>query len=71
MDFFNDYFNNPYFLLDNNRTKYSDANITGAVDVTYKLNNWLNITEQIGVQQNTRNRKELDWQIHLHRLCKE
>ncbi len=55
--FFNDYFNNPYFLLDNNRTKYNDANISGSVDMAYKVNSWLNITEQIGIQNNTRNRK--------------
>jgi hypothetical protein len=56
--FFNDYFDNPYFLLDNNRTRYNDANISGSVDLGYKINEWLNISEQLGVQNNTRNRKD-------------
>ena len=55
--YFNDYYNNPYFLLDNNRTKYSDANISGGLDLGYKITDWLNLTEQIGVQNNTRNSK--------------
>jgi TonB-linked SusC/RagA family outer membrane protein len=55
--FFNDYFNNPYFLLDKDRTKYNDANISGSMDIGYKINSWLNISEQLGVQNNTRNRK--------------
>jgi TonB-linked SusC/RagA family outer membrane protein len=55
--FFNDYFNNPYFILDNNRTSYQDANISGSVDLGFKITDWLSISEQIGVQNNTRNRK--------------
>jgi TonB-dependent SusC/RagA subfamily outer membrane receptor len=33
--FYNDYYNNPYFRLDNDRQKYSDANISGAVDLNF------------------------------------
>ncbi len=36
---------------------YNDANISGSVDLGYKINEWLNISEQLGVQNNTRNRK--------------
>lgn len=55
--FFNDYYNNPYFNLDNNRTKYNDANISGTVDLGFKITDWLNLTEQFGAQNNTRNTK--------------
>lgn len=55
--YFNDYYNNPYFRLDNERQKYSDANISGAIDLGFKLTNWLTLTDNLGVQNNTRNRK--------------
>lgn len=55
--YFNDYYNNPYFRLDNERQRYSDANISGAVDLGFKLTKWLTVTDQLGVQNNTRNRK--------------
>lgn len=55
--YFNDYYNNPYFRLDNERQRYSDANISGAIDLGFKLTKWLTLTEQLGVQNNTRNRK--------------
>jgi TonB-linked SusC/RagA family outer membrane protein len=55
--FFNDYYNNPYFILDNNRQKYEDANIIGTIDLGFKITDWLSVSEQIGVTNNTRNRK--------------
>jgi TonB-linked SusC/RagA family outer membrane protein len=55
--FYNDYYNNPYFILDNNRQKYNDANISGALDLGFRITDWLTVTEQAGVQNNTRNRK--------------
>jgi TonB-linked SusC/RagA family outer membrane protein len=55
--YFNDYFNNPYFNLDNNRTNYEDANISGAIDLGFKITDWLSLSNQAGVQNNTRNRK--------------
>jgi TonB-linked SusC/RagA family outer membrane protein len=55
--FYNDYYNNPYFQLDNNRQNYNDANISGSVDLAFKINKTFSITDQIGVQNNTRNRK--------------
>jgi TonB-linked SusC/RagA family outer membrane protein len=55
--YYNDYYNNPYFVLDNNRQNYNDANISGSVDLGFKINKWLSVSEQLGVQNNTRNRK--------------
>ncbi len=55
--YFNDYYNNPFFRLDNERQVYGDYNLSGAMDLGFKINEWLNVTEQIGVTNNTRNRK--------------
>ncbi|MES2776683.1 MAG: SusC/RagA family TonB-linked outer membrane protein [Bacteroidota bacterium] len=53
---YNDYFHNPYFTKDNNRTKYSDANISGNIELNFKVNDWLNIYNKSSVMNNTRNR---------------
>jgi TonB-linked SusC/RagA family outer membrane protein len=55
--YYNDYYNNPYFQLDNNRAKYGDYNISGNMELDFKINSWLNISDQIGITNNTRNRK--------------
>lgn len=54
--YYNDYFTNPYFRLDNDRQVYSDANITGNLELNYKLTNWLNLYDRVGVMNNTRQR---------------
>lgn len=54
---YNDYFTNPYFRLDNERSKYQDANISGTLDMTYKISNWLNFYNKISVLTNTRTQK--------------
>jgi TonB-linked SusC/RagA family outer membrane protein len=52
--FFNDYYNNPYFNVDNNRLKYKDANISGNLNLTYKAAPWISITNRLGVMNNSR-----------------
>ena len=54
---YNDYFTNPYFRLDNERTKYQDANITGTVDATYKIASWLNLYDKLSALNNSRTQK--------------
>jgi len=56
--YYNDYFTNPYFRLDNDRQNYGDANFQGNVELNYKVAEWLNLYNKLGVMQNTRNRKE-------------
>ncbi|MEO7310155.1 MAG: TonB-dependent receptor, partial [Chitinophagaceae bacterium] len=53
---YNDYYNNPYFTKDNNRTKYSDANFSGNVELNFKVNDWLNLYNKASVMNNIRNR---------------
>jgi TonB-linked SusC/RagA family outer membrane protein len=55
--FYNDYFTNPYFRLDNDRTKYQDANFNGNVEIAYKILPWLTITDKFNAMQNTRTQK--------------
>lgn len=55
--YYNDYYTNPYFRLDNDRTNYEDNNITGNVELTYKLTDWLQFYNKLGVMNNIRNQQ--------------
>jgi outer membrane receptor protein involved in Fe transport len=55
--YYNDYYTNPYFRLDNERTKYQDANFSGNVEVTYKILPWLSAYNKFAAMQNTRTQK--------------
>jgi TonB-linked SusC/RagA family outer membrane protein len=55
--YYNDYLNNPYFIADNNRANYKDANITGNFNVGYKLFDWMQLTNRLGVMNNSRTGK--------------
>lgn len=69
--YFNDYIPVPFFTLDNNRTKYTDANVQGNMDLDYKVTDWFSITNRIGVMNNSRTQKfttgkfiHSDWAKH-------
>lgn len=51
--YFNAYYNNPYFLADNYRSKTRNDYFVGSAALTYKPVNWADITYRIGF--NTRN----------------
>lgn len=55
--YYNDYYNNPFFQLDNNRTKYNDANITGNLELNFKLASWLNLYDKVSAFNNNRTTK--------------
>ncbi|HTE10011.1 MAG TPA: SusC/RagA family TonB-linked outer membrane protein [Chitinophagaceae bacterium] len=55
--YYNDYYTNPYFKLDNERTRYKDANISGNIELNYKVTSWLNIYEKFNLANNSRTRK--------------
>ncbi|MBC7828369.1 MAG: SusC/RagA family TonB-linked outer membrane protein [Chitinophagaceae bacterium] len=57
--YYNDYFTNPFFRLDNDRQKYGDANILGNVELTYKIFDWLSVYNKLGILNNTRSRKNV------------
>lgn len=46
--YYNAFYFNPYYVLDNNRTKNSEDYIIGNLDLGYKLFDWLNIQYRIG-----------------------
>lgn len=52
--YYNDYLNNPYFIADNNRRNYTDANISGNFNINYKVTDWLQFNNRLGVMNNTR-----------------
>ncbi|HVF82506.1 MAG TPA: SusC/RagA family TonB-linked outer membrane protein [Flavisolibacter sp.] len=54
--YYNDYFTNPYFRLDNDRQVYTDNNITGNLELNYRIAPWLNIYDRVGAMNNTRQR---------------
>ncbi len=55
--YYNDYYTNPYFRLDNERVKYQDANINGTADVTFNATKWLSVYDKLSAMSNTRNQK--------------
>ncbi len=55
--YYNDYYNNPYFDADNNRSNYKDANISGNFSVAYKALDWLQFSNRLGVMNNSRTGK--------------
>jgi len=61
--YYNDYYNNPYFNADNNRQNYTDVNLNGNFEVTYKLANWVSAFNRIGVISNSRTRKNTTGQF--------
>jgi TonB-linked SusC/RagA family outer membrane protein len=54
--YYNDYFTNPYFRLENDRTKYGDDNLSGNLELNFKISNWLNLYDRLGVMNNSRQR---------------
>jgi TonB-linked SusC/RagA family outer membrane protein len=55
--YYNDYLNNPYFIADNSRQKYKDANLSGNFNLTYKALDWLQFSNRLGVMNNSRTGK--------------
>ena len=56
-EYYNDYYTNPYFRLDNDRTKYQDANFNGTFELTYKLTPWLTAYNKFSGMNNVRSGK--------------
>jgi outer membrane receptor protein involved in Fe transport len=54
--YYNDYYTNPYFRLDNERVKYTDANVNGTVDATSKCCHG-SMYDKLSAMNNTRNQK--------------
>src|SRR5688572_2410317 len=46
--YFNDYYSNPYWAIDNFRNVGRSEDIFGNVELNYKATNWLNLTYRLG-----------------------
>ncbi len=58
--YYNDYLNNPYFIADNQRNKYGDANLSGNFNLIYKALDWVQFTNRLGVMNNSRTGKRTE-----------
>lgn len=58
--YFNEYAQNPYFALDNNRSRNRQDFVVGNLDLTYKIADWLSLQYRLGV--NTSNQSSKSWQ---------
>ena len=47
-NYFNDYYSNPYWAIDNFRNVGRSEDIFGNVELNYKATNWLNLTYRLG-----------------------
>ena len=56
-EYYNDYYTNPYFRLDNDRIKYQDANFNGSLELSYKILPWLTVFNKLAAMNNTRTSK--------------
>jgi TonB-linked SusC/RagA family outer membrane protein len=47
--YYNAFYNNPYWILDNNRTKDRRNTLLGNLDLSYRVRDWLRVQYRIGV----------------------
>jgi TonB-linked SusC/RagA family outer membrane protein len=52
-NYFNDYFENPWFELDNQRSLLQNNNLIGTTQVDFKATSWATVTYRIGVTNRT------------------
>ena len=52
-NFFNDYYSNPYFMIDNFRSVGRTDDLFGNLELNYKMNNWLSFTYRLGATMST------------------
>lgn len=57
-NYYNEYFVNPYWVIDNHRIKERNDNFLASADATYKFFDWLNATYRIGAALTFTNSKE-------------
>ena len=50
--YYNAYYGNPWWYIDNNRNVSNNNNIIGSLKLSYKLTNWLNASYTVGYSRN-------------------
>lgn len=48
-NYYNDYYQNPYFTIASNRQNYKNAYLTGNAELNFKATDWLNFTYRAGI----------------------
>ncbi len=61
--YFNAYYENPWWALDNNRNDDESSRLTANISATYDFNDWLNFTTRIGI--NTTSGTGKNWRSRL------
>jgi TonB-linked SusC/RagA family outer membrane protein len=56
-NYFNDYYSNPYFLIDNFRANGRTEDIFGNVELNFKATSWLSFTYRLGATISSTNQK--------------
>lgn len=56
-NYFNDYYSNPYFMVDNFRANGRTEDIFGNVELNFKATNWLSFTYRLGATISSTNQK--------------
>jgi hypothetical protein len=56
-NYFNDYYSNPYFIIDNFRSAGRTEDIFGNVELNLKATNWLSFTYRLGATISSTNQK--------------
>jgi TonB-linked SusC/RagA family outer membrane protein len=58
--YYNEYYPNPYYTLDNNRRKIGQSTLIGNIDLGYKITDWLSAQYRIGLTSINQDNKS--WQ---------
>jgi TonB-linked SusC/RagA family outer membrane protein len=56
-NYFNDYYSNPYFMIDNFRSNGRTEDIFGNVELNFKATSWLSFTYRLGATISSTNQK--------------
>lgn len=56
-NYFNDYYSNPYFMIDNFRARGRTEDIFGNIELNFKATNWLSFTYRLGATISSTNQK--------------
>jgi TonB-linked SusC/RagA family outer membrane protein len=56
-NYFNDFFNNPYYTIYNNRATSTEQPISGKVEMSIQPTKWFNLLARVGLTDNTYRRK--------------
>ena len=61
--YFNDYYSNPYFMIDNYRAKGRTENIFGNFEMNFKATDWLTFTYRLGATVSNSSEKSTQGQL--------